>query len=76
MIDPAKLLEQIDAKREALKQQAMQVLVDNQETYVAQWILQNPTTNIDEYTLEFKWLEGVGGGYQVRMVKIEENVNV
>lgn len=76
MIDPVELMTQMDAKREELRQQALKVLIDNQETYVAQWILQNPGKNIEDYTLEFKWLEGDNNGYHVKMIKIGESVNV
>ena len=70
MIDPIELMNRMEEKREELRKQAQKVLIDNQETYVAQWILQNPTANISDYHLEFQWLEGVGGGYKVRMVKV------
>lgn len=34
-----------------IKDRATKLISDNQETYVAQWILSNPDKNIDDYTL-------------------------
>lgn len=58
-------------KREQLRNQAMKFLYDNQECYVAQWILQNPYANIADYTLKFVYNDESLMGYTVTMEKIE-----
>lgn len=58
-------------KREQLRNQAMKFLYDNQECYVAQWILQNPYANISDYTLKFVYNDESLMGYTVTMEKIE-----
>ena len=42
-------------------QQAVKSLAQNQECYVAQWILQNPDANISDYVLchQNSWLDSV-----------------
>lgn len=57
---------------EELRAQAMKVLYDNQECYVAQWILQNPFANPADYTLKFVYHDQSRLGYDVQMVRIEE----
>lgn len=57
--------------QEQLRNQAMKFLYDNQECYVAQWILQNPYANIADYTLKFVYNDKSLMGYQVTMEKIE-----
>lgn len=63
--------EEMGAKREALRNQAMKFLMENQETYVAQWILQNPYAQIDDYRLKFVYNDSSMLGYTVEMEKIE-----
>lgn len=57
--------------RESLRQQAMKVLYDNQECFVAQWILQNPFANIKEYRMKFVYNDKSMLGYTVEMEKID-----
>lgn len=63
--------EETVAKREALRNQAMKFLLENQETYVAQWILQNPFAKIEDYRLKFVYNDKSMLGYTVEMEKIE-----
>lgn len=63
--------EEMAAKREALRNQAMKFLMENQETYVAQWILQNPFAQINDYRLKFVYNDQSLLGYTVEMEKIE-----
>lgn len=58
--------------REQLRAQAMKFLYDNQECFVAQWILQNPFANPADYTLRFTYHDKSMNGYDVQMVKIGE----
>lgn len=57
-------------KREALRAQAMKFLFDNQECYVAQWILQNPFANPEHYALKFVYNDESLLGYSVTMEKL------
>lgn len=68
MIEAQKLAGQT---REQLAAQARQFLFDNQECYVAQWILQNPFANITDYRLKFVYNDHTLMGYTVEMEKIE-----
>jgi hypothetical protein len=58
-------------KREQLRNQAMKFLYDNQECFVAQWILQNPYANIGQYALKFVYNDSSLLGYSVTMEKID-----
>ena len=58
-------------KREMLRKQAMKFLYDNQECFVAQWILQNPYANIEDYALKFVYNDESLLGYSVTMEKID-----
>lgn len=57
--------------REELMQQAREFLYNNQECYVAQWILQNPFANISDYRLKFMYNDSSLMGYSVEMEKID-----
>lgn len=57
--------------REAMMAQARKFLYDNQECYVAQWVLQNPFANISDYRLRFVYNDESLLGYTVEMEKIE-----
>lgn len=57
--------------REAMMQQAREFLFNNQECYVAQWVLQNPFANISDYRLKFVYNDQSLMGYTVEMEKIE-----
>lgn len=59
------------AKKEQLRNQAMKFLYDNQECYVAQWILQNPYANIANYALKFVYNDESLLGYSVTMEKLD-----
>lgn len=77
MIDTQELVEKAFAPpptREELIQRAQKFLFDNQECYVAQWIIQNPFARIEDYKLHFVYDDKSFSGYTVEMVKIEENV--
>lgn len=63
--------EEAVAKRDALRNQAMKFLMENQETYVAQWILQNPYAQMNDYRLKFVYNDQSMLGYTVEMEKIE-----
>lgn len=58
-------------RREALRKQAMKFLYDNQECFVAQWILQNPYAEINDYRLKFVYNDESLLGYSVTMEKID-----
>lgn len=57
--------------REQLAAQARAFLYNNQECYVAQWVLQNPFANISDYRLKFVYNDHTLMGYTVEMEKIE-----
>lgn len=58
-------------KRERLREQAMAFLYNNQECYVAQWILQNPFAKVEDYALKFVYNDQSLMGYTVTMEKID-----
>lgn len=62
---------QNDEIRKSLIEQAQRTLLNNQECYVAQWILHNPDKNPQDYRLQFEWAQH-GNGYNVYMVKRED----
>lgn len=57
--------------RQKLVEQARKFLYDNQECYVAQWILQNPYADIKQYRLKFVYNDASRSGYSVEMEEIE-----
>lgn len=57
--------------RDQLVAQAREFLYNNQECYVAQWILQNPFVNIGDFRLKFVYNDKTLMGYTVEMEKIE-----
>lgn len=57
--------------REAIMQQARKFLYDNQECYVAQWVIQNPYADINNYRLKFVYNDESLLGYTVEMEKID-----
>lgn len=57
---------------EAMRQTAINALINNQECYVAQWILQNPYARISDYQLVFA--EGQPG--EIYRVSMEKKTNV
>lgn len=63
--------EELNEKREQLRKQAIEFLYNNQECYVAQWILQNPFAKIDDYKLKFEYNDQSLMGYTVTMEKID-----
>lgn len=58
--------------REAMMRQARQFLYDNQECFVAQWVLQNPYVDISSYRLKFVYNDESLLGYTCEMEKIEK----
>lgn len=56
---------------EELRAKATRFLLENQECYVAQWILQNPFVNISDYKLNFQYNPTSEMGYTVTMEKID-----
>ena len=56
--------------REAMMQQARKFLYDNQECFVAQWVLQNPYADINSYRLKFVYNDQSLLGYTCEMEKI------
>lgn len=73
MIDPEVLKAEVEETRNKLIAESARVLNQNQECYVAQWILHNKDKDFNEYELSFKWRED-GFGYNVFMIKKGENV--
>lgn len=76
LIDPSeitKIVEQASkpVDRDALIKQARDFLYNNQECFVAQWVLQNPFANINDYRLKFVYTDNSLMGYTVEMEKIE-----
>lgn len=69
MIDNAALNEMTKEKMQELRIKATQTLVNNQECFVAQWILQNPFENIQDYQMKF-YNDDPECVYSVRMEKI------
>lgn len=67
--------DEIQKKIESLRKQAAKTLYDNQECYVAQWILHNPDKNPADYYLEFECRLD-GHGYNVRMKRLDEKTVV
>lgn len=61
------LQKQIFDERDRLVEKAKRTLFNNQECYVAQWILQNPDANMSDYELHFRWNDA--NGYNVYMEK-------
>lgn len=55
---------------EVLRARAFKTLYDNQECYVAQWIIQNPFVNVNDYRLKFVYNDESLLGYTVEMEKI------
>lgn len=66
-----KAQESVGKTREELVAQARNFLFNNQECYVAQWILQNPFANISDYRLKFVYNDHTLMGYTVEMEKID-----
>lgn len=62
----------VGKSREEMMAQARKFLYDNQECFVAQWVLQNPFANINDYRLKFVYNDESLMGYTVEMEKIEE----
>ena len=58
----------IEERQNSLIAQASKTLNQNQECYVAQWILHNQDKNFNDYELSFRWRQD-GFGYNVFMVK-------
>lgn len=56
---------------EQLRNQALKFLYDNQECFVAQWVIQNPYANINDYKLKFVYNDKSLMGYTVEMEKID-----
>ncbi|AEO14563.1 portal protein [Pseudomonas phage phiPto-bp6g] len=52
-------------------QQARKFLYDNQECFVAQWVIQNPYADINNYRLKFVYNDQSLLGYTVEMEKID-----
>ena len=48
----------------------MEFTNENKEIFVAQWILQNPTANIDDYALVYR--DDYRDGFLYRMFSIEK----
>lgn len=61
----------VGKSREEMMIQARQFLYDNQECFVAQWVLQNPFANINDYRLKFVYSDKSLMGYTVEMEKID-----
>ena len=72
----AKIFEQVEKRINMTPEEfsiaARKFLFENQEAYVAQWIIQNPFANISDYKLKFEYNDMSLTGYTVQMVKIEE----
>lgn len=61
----------VGKSREEMMAQARKFLYDNQECFVAQWVLQNPFANINDYRLKFVYTDKSLMGYTVEMEKID-----
>ena len=70
MIDTEKLHDVTVQQMEEMRERAMMALINNQECYVAQWILQNPFAKMSDYMLRFYPEEGNPNVYGVRMEKV------
>lgn len=62
----------VGKSREEMMAQARKFLYDNQECYVAQWVLQNPFVDFNNYRLKFVYTDQSIMGYTVEMEKIED----
>lgn len=68
MIDTNAVKEMTQEAMQEMRDKATMVLINNQEVYVAQWILQNPFLKVSDYYLCFR--EGEPGElYRVSMEK-------
>lgn len=76
MIDSGEILEvteeMIREKRDELIRRAAQVIHNNQETYVAQWIMHNQDKDFNDYMLVYESNENMG--YNFFMVR-KDDVN-
>lgn len=72
MLDSESVRELTNEQLQEYRDRAMKTLIQNQECYVAQWILQNPFANMNDYMLKFYPEEGNPNVYGVRMEKVEK----
>lgn len=71
MVSEVKLTpEQELEQRNQMRQLAIKTLYENQECFVAQWILQNPYANPEHYALKFVYHDESLSGYSVTMEKL------
>lgn len=75
LIDPSDITAIVEASakpvdREAMMRQARDFLYNNQECFVAQWVLQNPYADISSYRLKFVYNDESLLGYTCEMEKI------
>jgi hypothetical protein len=69
VIDTGTLQELTQDKMKEMRELAIQTLINNQECFVAQWIIQNPFENIQDYQLKF-YNDDPHCVYSARMEKI------
>lgn len=73
MIDIQEVQDLTQEAVERMREQAILTLINNQEVYVAKWLLQNPYEKVGDYQLVFS--EGKEPG-EVYRVSMEKKVNV
>lgn len=69
MIDTPAIVDMTQEQIEKMREVALMTLINNQECYVAQWILQNPFLKVSDYYLHFQWDDNSRTGYRVTMEK-------
>lgn len=69
MIDTEMVKDLTQEQMQKIRDQATMVLINNQECYVAQWILQNPFLKMSDYYLKFEPEQGNINVYKVSMEK-------
>lgn len=69
MIDTSAIAEMTQEQMQKMRDTATMTLINNQECYVAQWILQNPFLKVSDYYLHFQYDENSNTCYRVSMEK-------
>ncbi|WCO82176.1 hypothetical protein vBPpSSYP_194 [Pseudomonas phage vB_PpS_SYP] len=73
MIDVQDVQDLTQEAIERMREQAILTLINNQEVYVAKWLLQNPYEKVGDYQLVFAEGKEPGEVYRVSMEK-KQNV--
>lgn len=69
MIDTPAIAEMTQEQMQKMRDTATMTLINNQECYVAQWILQNPFLKVSDYYLHFQYDANSNTCYRVSLEK-------